>query len=94
MGYSFSVRAKSKDAAIEKVVEELDNVVNMHPEHAKDRSMAQAAAEAAINDLVTNDGDEVSCDVSGYLIWVNGPGGETNVTGVNLSLTANVVPAA
>lgn len=82
MSYSFSVRAKSKTEASEKVAAELANVVSSQPVHAADRDQAQAAADAFIALLRDDETQDVFVGVSGSVWAVDGG---CNSAGVNVN---------
>jgi len=70
MSYSFSVRAASKAAAVEKVAEELAKVVQSQPVHAADRQQAEAAAGSMLAVFPEpTDEQDITVSVSGWLSW-------------------------
>lgn len=86
MSYSFTVRGISKADAISAVHNELNKVVHGQPIHAADQDQAQAAADAFINLLVTDDTRDISVNVSGSL-WQS----ETGIRQAGVSVTASIV---
>jgi hypothetical protein len=99
MSYSFSVRAPTKEAVIEKIGAELDKVVEAQPMHKHDRNQAIAAAKAFVDILPDSaEGCEFSVSVHGSLGWNQGPDAEdadaakSRITGTSVGVSAGLVP--
>lgn len=87
MSYSFSITAKTKVVATERVKAELDRIVNGQPSHAADRDAAQNAAEASISVLIDPaENEEIFVAVSGSLSWRK----ENVFTNASLSVSAGI----
>ena len=56
MSYSFTVRAATKEAALQAVSDQLDQVVAAQPIHAADRQQAYASTEAFLEIVPAADG--------------------------------------
>lgn len=89
MSYYFSVKAKTKAEARDKVAAELANVVTSQPVHVADRQAAQDAANIFIAMLGDpRDGECVNVTVSGSLGWR-----DTNIfTAASVSVQASLAP--
>ena len=68
MSYSFSVTAKDKTEALERVEEELAKVVLAQPVHAEDRFQAKHAADAFIRLLASDLTKDIVISMNGS-IW-------------------------
>jgi hypothetical protein len=70
MSYSFSMVAKSKAEAIEKVKAEFDGIVLSQPSHGTDRDAAESAVTALIAVLTeVGENEKLTVSVSGSLGW-------------------------
>lgn len=65
MSYSFSVRAASKEAVLEKVHAELEKIVQQQPVHAVDKAAAFDVASAFVELLPADEGKDVHVSVNG-----------------------------
>lgn len=70
MSYSFSVRAKSKLAALEAAAKEMDRIIESQPAHAKDRHLLANNLEAQVK-LVREleEGESYQVSGNGYMVW-------------------------
>jgi hypothetical protein len=89
MSYSIRFDASTKNEAKAKVAVEFDAIVEQQPNHAKDRALAIANANAAIDLLADDDSQDISVDVYGSLMWVTDP---DKVTGVTIHASAWHLP--
>lgn len=88
MSYSFQVVAADKQAAKEKVAEQLAKVVEGQPVHAADRAQAQAAADAFIDLLPTDPARDIRVDVHGSVGWdgASGTGAPPTLTSAGVGV--------
>jgi len=90
MSYSFNVRGADKADAAMKVAAELDKVVAGQPNHAADRSQAEAAVASFIGVLGDDPEMEVQVSVNGSLGWY-GSSDPTALTNAAISISASLV---
>lgn len=90
MSYSFSVQAKTKAEAKEKIVQQMATVLQSQPMHAKDAHQATAAAFAFVDTLPDDPNKSISVTVNGYLSW-SGDSDAPNITSANFGCSANLV---
>lgn len=89
MSYSFSIRAKNKDEAGQKVADEMATVVANQPVHATDQQAVQNAAEAFINMLAEPGENElIAVSIYGSLGWRS----ENEFTSSSIGVTAGLTP--
>ncbi|MGL3208670.1 hypothetical protein [Bradyrhizobium sp. BR 1433] len=69
MSYSFSVTAANKAAAKLAVAARFDEVIGAQPIHARDRELAIANANAAIDMLTDDDTMHVMVSLGGSVGW-------------------------
>lgn len=69
MSYSFTITAKSREEAKEKVKEQLDRVARDQPSHIADKDAALGAASAFVDLVTIPEGRDVRVSVSGSLGW-------------------------
>ena len=70
MSYSFVTTSPSKAGAKENVAAELDKVVELQPDHAKDRDVAYNTACAIIDQLKdTDEAFDVRVEMHGSIGW-------------------------
>lgn len=89
MSYSFNFTAETKAQAKQRVITELDQVVQQQPIHSTDREQAQSAAHAFI-DLVPEPGaDEcIYVNVNGSVGW-SGSQEAANVKSASVNVSAS-----
>ena len=87
MSYSFSIVAKTKSEAKDKVEEEFSNVVLSQPIHASDRNAAQKAAQMFVDSLADPSPEEsITVSVYGSVGWRSG----NEITSANVSIVATL----
>ena len=93
MSYSFNVRGETKAELMEKVIAELDKVVDTQPIHSADRLQAQTAVQAFV-EIVQGKTDNLDyyVSVSGSLSW-NGLAGtpEQELTSASVNIHASLI---
>lgn len=91
MSYSFSVSAKTKDAAGVEIEKALAIVVASQTMHEADRQAAQDAAQRFIDLLrEPHEGEHVVVSMSGSLSWYEGGA----FTGASVNISAYIAPKA
>lgn len=95
VSYSFTITAKDKAEAKEKVAAELANVLAFQPAHKKDEPAAKAAAEAFIDLLTDSPDHHISVSVHGSVGWVydGTDGSDSALTSASVGVSAWHVPA-
>lgn len=86
MSYSFAVKGKTKDDAVNAVRVELEKVVAGQPIHAADRDQALAAAASFVSVLMDDDQKDISVSVHGSVSTHNG------VIGASIGVSASLIP--
>lgn len=96
MSYSFNVRAATKEAALQKVGEELDKIIVGQPMHSNDRDAAVATAKAFLAILPDDpEGREFSVSVNGSIGWSQGgPHVASVISGVGVGVSIQLISAA
>lgn len=84
MSYSFTVTAKNRSDAKQKVSAEFERIVNQQAIHARDEFAATNAAFNFIDLIHIPEGREISVSVSGSLGWSDVLT-QTNAADVNLT---------
>lgn len=92
MSYSFKVLAASKLAAKAAIAAELAQVAKSQASHGRDFLQAQAAANAFVDVLPDDDGQDVHVSVSGSLSGAWEGNNLQRVSGVNVCITASLAP--
>lgn len=69
MGYSFTIKAPTKAAALAAVAEKVNEIVASQPVHERDRPAILANAQALVGLLHDEQDQDVCVACTGYLSW-------------------------
>ena len=90
MSYSFSVRASTKAELISKADAQFEQMVQAHPEHAKDESQARAALASFLEVLTEDPAKDIVASCHGYLSWITLPQG-TDTLSCSFGCSVNLI---
>ncbi len=90
MSYSFNVCGPTKEAVLQKISDQIDQIVTAQPAHARDRQAAHQAVESFLGLVDLPDGHDYNVSVSGFIGWKDGD----VITSAGVGVSVYVVPSA
>lgn len=91
MSYSFQIRAKTKNDAIEAIAKKLDEIAAAQHCHERDKQEAIVTARMFVNLLPDNEAKEVAVTMSGSLAGQWQGSDVTLISSANINATAALV---
>ena len=94
MSYSFRVIAQNKQDAKDQIFTKLSEICETQPSHKVDSEKTFAAVSAFIDTLSDDQNKNVSCSVSGSVVWVGNWSEEAVYTSSTFGINAYLVDKA